>query len=129
MKNAFGDLQNGTVYRSDLFQCRKLNISKFAHRLEIQASGSLERGTWSRSLLLFKKSLWLITTGLLCLRVRPASDARAAFVLPEYLKIALSKSVMRNVARFRIRGCGLKCETGLYGRSRVRQECTCLRFV
>jgi len=55
MKNAFGDLQNGTVYRSDLFQCRKLNISKFAHRLEIQASGSLERGTWSRSLLLFKK--------------------------------------------------------------------------
>jgi len=27
MKNAFGDLQNGTVYRSDLFQCRKLNIS------------------------------------------------------------------------------------------------------
>jgi len=28
---------------------------KFAHRLKIQASGSLERGTWSRSLLLFKK--------------------------------------------------------------------------
>ena len=27
MKDAFGDLQNGTVYRSDLFQCRKLNIS------------------------------------------------------------------------------------------------------
>jgi len=24
---------------------------------------------------------------------------------------------MRNVARFRIRGQGLKCETGLYGRS------------
>jgi hypothetical protein len=31
--------------------------------------------------------------------------------------MALSKSVMRNVARFRIRGHGLKCETGLYGRS------------
>jgi len=27
MKDALGDLQNGTVYRSDLFQCRKLNIS------------------------------------------------------------------------------------------------------
>ena len=25
--NAFGDLQNGTEYRSDLLQCRKLNIS------------------------------------------------------------------------------------------------------
>jgi len=46
---------------------------------------------------------------------RPVSDARAPFVLPEYLKMALSKSVMRNVARFRIRGHGFKCETGLYG--------------
>jgi len=27
MKDAFDDLQNGTVYRSDLLQCRKLNIS------------------------------------------------------------------------------------------------------
>jgi hypothetical protein len=26
--------------------------------------------------------------------------------------MAMSKSVMRNVARFRIRGHGLKCETG-----------------
>jgi hypothetical protein len=26
MKDAFGDLQNGTVYRSDLLQCRKLKI-------------------------------------------------------------------------------------------------------
>ena len=48
---------------------------------------------------------------------RPVSDARAPFVLPEYLKMALSKSVMRNVARFRIWRHGLKCETGLYGRS------------
>ena len=31
--------------------------------------------------------------------------------------MALSKNIMRNVARFRIRGQGLKCETGLYGRS------------
>ena len=34
---------------------------------------------------------------------RPVSDARVAFVLPEYLKIFLSKSLMRNVAWFRIR--------------------------
>ena len=27
MKDALGDLQNGTVYRSDLLHCRKLNIS------------------------------------------------------------------------------------------------------
>ena len=51
---------------------------------------------------------------------RPVSDARAPLGLPEYLKMALSKSIMRNVARFRIRGHGLKCETGLYGRSPER---------
>ena len=44
---------------------------------------------------------------------RPVSDARAPFVLPEYLKMVLSKIVMRDVARFRIRGHGLKSETGL----------------
>jgi len=44
-----------TVYRSDLLQYRKLNIYNLHIWLEIQASGSLERGTWSRSLLLFKK--------------------------------------------------------------------------
>ena len=58
---------------------------------------------------------------------RPVSDA--SFFLPEYLKMDLSKSSMRNVARFRIRGHGLKCETGLYGRSPDRNECTCLQFV
>ena len=39
--------------------------------------------------------------------------------------MALSKSVMRNVARFRIRGHGLKCETGLYGRSPGRSARVC----
>ena len=39
--------------------------------------------------------------------------------------MALSKSVVRNVARFRIRGHGLKCETGLYGRSPDRSACVC----
>jgi len=89
----------------------------------MQASGSLERGTWSRSLLLFKKAVayhnWF------ALPERPVSDARAPFVLPEYLKMALSKSVMRNVAQFRIRGHGLKCETGLYGRSPDRSARVC----
>jgi len=39
--------------------------------------------------------------------------------------MALSKSVMRNVARFRIREHGLKCETGLYGRSPDRSARVC----
>jgi len=39
--------------------------------------------------------------------------------------MALSKSVMRNVARFRIRGHGLKCETGLYVRSSDRSTRVC----
>jgi hypothetical protein len=56
---------------------------------------------------------------------RPASDARAPFVLPEYLKMALSKSVMRNVARFRIRGHGLNCEICLYSRSPDRSARVC----
>ena len=41
---------------------------------------------------------------------RSVFDARAPFVLPEYLKMVLSKNVTRNVARFRIWGHGLKCE-------------------
>jgi len=92
----------------------------------LQEADSLERSTWSRPLLLFKKSVayhnWF------ALPERPVSDARAPFVLPEYLKMALSKSVMRNVARFRIRGHGLKCETGLLAQE-SGQECTCLQFV
>jgi len=39
--------------------------------------------------------------------------------------MALSKCVMRNVARFRIRRHGLKCETGLYGRSPDRSARVC----
>jgi hypothetical protein len=39
--------------------------------------------------------------------------------------MALSKSVMRNVVRFRIRGHGLKCKTGLYGRSPDRSARVC----
>jgi hypothetical protein len=39
--------------------------------------------------------------------------------------MALSKCVMRSVARFRIRGHGLKCETALYGRSPDRSARVC----
>jgi len=56
---------------------------------------------------------------------RLVSDARAPFVLPEYLKMALSKNVIRDVARFRIQGHGLKCATGLYGRSPDRSARVC----
>jgi hypothetical protein len=52
-------------------------------------------------------------------------DARAPLVLPEYLKMALSKNIMGNVAWFRIRGHGLKCEIGLYGRSPDRSAHVC----
>jgi len=123
MKNAFGDLQNGTVYRSDLLQCRKLNISnlRIDSRFRHQAVWREAHGQDPCSRL--KKSVayynWF------ALPERPVSDARAPFVLPEYLKMALSKSVMRNVARFRIRGHGLKCGTGLYGKSPDRSARVC----
>jgi hypothetical protein len=41
------------------------------------------------------------------------------------LKMDLSNNITRNVARFRIRGHGLKCETGLYGRSPDRSARVC----
>ena len=110
-----------------ILQCRKLNISNLHVDLRFRHQAVWREAHGQDPCPSLKKSVayhnWF------ALPERPVSDARAPFVLPEYLKIALSKSVMRNVARFRIRGCGLKCETGLYGRSRVRQECTCLRFV
>jgi hypothetical protein len=58
MKDAFGDLQNGTVYRSALLQCRKLNISnlridlRFRHQaVWREAHGKI----LARQLLSFKK--------------------------------------------------------------------------
>jgi len=39
---------------------------------------------------------------------RLVSDVGAPFALPEYLKMVLSKIVMRNVAQLRILGRGLK---------------------
>jgi hypothetical protein len=123
MKDAFGDLQNGTVYRSDLFQCRKLNISNLRIDLRFRHQAVWREAHGQDPCSSLKKSVayhnWF------ALPERPVSDARAPFVLPEYLKMALSKSVMRNVARFRIRGHGLKCETGLYGRNPDRSARVC----
>jgi len=120
---AFGDLQNGTVYRSDLLQCRKLNISNLRIDLRFRHQAVWREAHGQDPCSCLKKSVayhnWF------ALPERPVSDARAPFVLPEYLKMALSKSVMRNVARFRIRGHGLKCETGLYGRSPDRSARVC----
>jgi hypothetical protein len=117
-------LQNGTVYRSDLFQCRKLNISNLRIDLRFRHQAVWREAHGQDPCSCLKKSVayhnWFALTE------RPVSDARAPFVLPEYLKMALSKSVMmRNVARFRIRGHGLKCETGLYGRSPDRSARVC----
>ena len=118
MKDAFGDLQNGTVYRSDLFQCRKLNIFNLRIDLRFRHQAVWREAHGQDPCSCSKKSVayhnWF------ALPERPVSDARAPLGLPEYLKMALSKSIMRNVARFRIRGHGLKCETGLYGRSPER---------
>ena len=136
MKDAFSDLQNGTVYRSDLLQCRKLKFSNLRIDLRFRHQAVWREAHGQDPCSCLKMSVayhnWF------ALPERPVSDARAPFVSPEYLKMALSKSVMRNVARFRIRGHGLKCETGLYGRSPDRiarvcnlceNDCTCLQFV
>jgi len=69
MKDAFGDLQNGTVYWSDLFQCRKLNISNLRIDLRFRHQ-AVWREAHDQDPCSCLKSLWLITTGLLCLRDR-----------------------------------------------------------
>ena len=99
-QGCIGDLQNGTVYRSDLFQCRKLNISNLRIDVRFRHQAIWREAHGQDPCSCFKKSVayhnWF------ALPERPVSDARAPFVLPEYLKRALSKNVMRNVARFRI---------------------------
>jgi len=100
MKDAFGDLQNGTVYRSDLLQCRKLNISSLRIHLRFRHQAVWREAHGQDLCYCLRK--FVAYHNWFALPERPASDARAPFVLPEYLKMALSKSVMRNVARFRI---------------------------
>ena len=108
-------MQNGTVYRSDFLLYKKLNVFNLRIDLRFRHQAVWREAHGQDPCPCLKKSVayhnWF------ALPERPVSEARAPFVLPEHLKKALSKSVMRNVARFRIQGHGLKCETGLYGRS------------
>ena len=76
-------------------------------------------------LALVKKSLWLITTCLLCLIDQFLMHVHHLSCRCINLKMDLSNNIKRNVARFRIRGHGLKCETGLYGRSPDRSARVC----
>ena len=98
---AFGDLQKGTVYRSELLHCRKLNISNLRIGLRFWHQAVWREAHGQDPCSCLKKSV-AYHNWFLALPARPVSDARAPFVLPEYLKMALNKSVMRNVARFRI---------------------------
>ena len=59
-------------------------------------------------LALVKKSLWLITTCLLCLIDRFLMHVHHLSCRCINLKMDLSNNITRNVARFRIRGHGLK---------------------
>ena len=63
LKDASEDLQNGTVYRSDLLQCRKLNISNLRINLRFR-----HQAVWREAHGQDPSSC--ITTGLLCLRDR-----------------------------------------------------------
>jgi hypothetical protein len=99
MKDAFGDLQNGTVYRNDLLhysEYSNLRIDlRFRHQEVWREAHGQDPCSCSKKSVTYHN--WF------ALPERPVSDARVAFVLPEYLKIFLSKSLMRNVAWFRIR--------------------------
>ena len=93
MRDAFGDLQNDTVYKSDLLQCRKLSISNLRIDLRLRHQAVLREAHGQDPCSCSKKSVayhnWF------ALPERPVFDARAPFVLPEYLKMALGKSVIR----------------------------------
>ena len=79
------------IYRSDLLQCRKLNISNLRIDLRFRHQAVWREAHGQDPCFCLKKSVayhnWF------ALPERPVSDARAPFVLPEYLKMALSKSV------------------------------------
>ena len=67
MKDAFGDLQNGTVYRSALLQCRKLNISNLRIDLRFRHQAVWREAHGQDPCSCLSKKVWLFTTGLLCL--------------------------------------------------------------
>jgi len=77
MKDAIGESRNGATYKSDL-HCRKLNIKHQVGKKQMV-----------KNLVLVLKSLWHVTTGLLCGR------DRFLICVLEYLKMALSKKVCR----------------------------------
>ena len=55
MKDALGDMQNGTVYRSDLLHCRKLNV--FNLRLDLRFR---HQAVWREALDLVKTPAFVI---------------------------------------------------------------------
>ena len=101
MKDAFGDSQKGTVYRSDLLHRRKLNLSNLRIDLRFR-----HQAVWREAHGQDPSSC--ITTGLLCLRDRFLTHVHHLSCqsiwrwLAIYAQSALSISVMRNVAQFRI---------------------------
>ena len=70
-----GDLQNGTVYRSDLLQCRKLNIPNLRIDLKFRHQAVWREAHGQDPCSCLKKSVayhnWF------ALPERPVSDARA----------------------------------------------------
>jgi hypothetical protein len=103
------------MFKSDLLHYRKLNIANLRMDLRFRHQAVWKEAHGQDPCSCLNKSVayhnWF------ALPERPVSDARAPFVLLEYLKVVLGKNVMKNIAWFRIRGHGLKCESGLYGRS------------
>ena len=57
MKNAFSDLQNGTAYRSDLLQCRKLNIPNLRIDLRFRHQAVWREAHGQNPCSCFKKSV------------------------------------------------------------------------
>ena len=97
MKDAVGDLQNGNVYRSDLLQCRKLNLSnlriddlRFRHQAVWREAHGQDPCSCLKKPVAYHN--WF------ALPERPVSDARAPFALPEYLKMALSKNLTEGLS-------------------------------
>jgi hypothetical protein len=87
-------LQNGTVNKSDFIHYRKLNISNLLI-LQIQAPVWREAQGQDPCSCLKKP---VIYHNWFALPEKLVSDARAPFVLPEYLKMVLSKNVMRSLS-------------------------------
>ena len=115
-----------TVYRSDLLQYRKLNIYNLHIWLEIQASGSLERGTQSRPLLLFKKGCGL--SQLVCFAWETGFWCTCTICLAGVFeegseqKCHEERSSVQNLRTW-VEGWNW------FTRQKSGQECTCLQFV